>query len=110
MTSEKWNVLVISEDNEIRLEQLERKDWYAGIHRLLDGAFCEVVHCWGLPHPQVMLVDDCGAINGSVYNPLASMLYRGPHAVQLPIIGHNRIVVDHKVDPQLFLGVAFNIV
>lgn len=78
MASEKWNVLVISEDNELWLEQLDRSDWYNGIHRLLNGAFGEVVHCRGLPRPQVMLVDDCRAINGSVYNPLASMLYRGP--------------------------------
>ena len=30
MSSEKWNVLVISEDNELRLEQLDRSDWYDG--------------------------------------------------------------------------------
>ena len=92
MASEKWNALVIDVDNSLRLEQLKRSDWYDGIHRLLNGAFCEVVHCWGLPYPQVMLVDDCGAINGGVYNPMASMLYRGP------IYGPALIVEEGIVD------------
>ena len=60
---------------EIKSFDPEKDDILDVIHEELNGAFFEVVRCRTLPRKFIMLVDDCGAIDGCALNHLASELY-----------------------------------
>lgn len=68
--------LRIQPDGFMELRDLDQeRDLFDVIHEELDGGFFEIVRCRTLPRKFVMLVDDCGVINGLPINPVATVIY-----------------------------------
>ena len=67
------------------------------LHEELNGAFYEIVRCRTLPRKYLLLVDDCGALEGLPINNVASELY-GTRKHGCPIFGDAVIMREAIVD------------
>lgn len=74
-----------------------RKDLNEEIHKLLGGAFYEIVRPALMPYPYLMLVDDEGLLKNLPINPTASILY-GFLQHGSPICGPALIMKDIKTE------------
>ena len=88
---------------EIRTFDPRKEDINDVIREQLNGAFYEIVRCRSLPHKFLMLVDDCGFLEGLEYNDVASALY-GVKMHGCPIVGTAVIMREDYVDgePDIF--------